>query len=90
MKLSAKQLDLQSKVIINEWLDFDSDKCKQLDDNRDFTKKCLKYGFEDGYMFTDEMGRVWGENKQTGEFYPFHFNIGKKLYGYRLSKKAAN
>ena len=89
-ELTPHQLDLQSKIKIDKWLDIDSDEVRNLDDNYAFTKKCIKLGFQEpAYMFTDTNGRIWGKGTD-GLYYPFHFNRGKILIGYRLSKKAAN
>jgi len=44
---------------------------------------------EPAYLFTDSMGRVWGKG-ENGKYYPYHYDYGKKLYGIRISKKAAN
>jgi len=86
---TPKDLDKQSSVYLDEWVDIDSDKWKKLDDNKIFSKKILRLGFEGGTLFTDNLGRVWG-NAKDGSFYPLHFEVGEKKYGYRLSKKAMN
>ena len=87
---TPQELDAQSKIKIDRWIDVDSEECRDKDDNYAFTKKCIKLGFqEQAYLFTDLHGRIWGKG-QDGYFYPFHFEYGKKLIGYRLSKKAAN
>ncbi len=86
--LTPEQLDQQCKVHIHKWLDMDSEDYKLRDDNIAFSKKCLRIGFEDGFLFVDKLGRVWGIGNDG--FYPFHFEYGNKLYGYRIAKKAAN
>jgi len=87
---SSKELDAQSKIKIDRWIDIDSEECKELDDNHSLTKRWLKLGFEEpAYFFADSLGRVWGKGVD-GIYYPFHFNKGKILIGYRLSKMAAN
>jgi hypothetical protein len=86
--MSPKELDAQSPVKIDEWLDIDGERCKELDPDRKNTKFFMKIGFEDKFLFTDISGRIWGRGSDN--YYPFHFNIGKKLYGFRIAKKAAN
>ena len=90
MNKKPKELDKQSPVFIDEWLDIDSNKCKMLDDDRAFTKKCILIGMESGFMSTDSDGRYWGFDAKKNTYYPLHFNVGNKLYGYKQSKKASN
>jgi len=89
MNLSPKQLDQQSTIKIDEWIDIHSERCKEMDDLRSFTLKCMRIGLEDQFLFTDRDGRLWGKGKE-GKYYPFHLEDGKKLIGLRLSIKAAN
>lgn len=90
--MTPKELDEQSPVIIDKWVDVDSEECRDKDDNRDFTKKILRMGFEDpAFLFVDSLGRIWGKPTDPGTpAYPFHFEYGKKLIGYRISKRAVN
>lgn len=87
---NPSQLDEQSSVKIDEWLDIDSDKCKSVDDNRPLTKKWLHMLMKDYSLQTDSLGRVWGRNEDTGKWYPYHLENGNKLYGIRIAKQAAN
>ena len=87
--LTPAQLDAQSRIPLDGWLDMNSTECKSKDDNIAFTKKCLRIGMKEGFLFTDNFGRVWGKG-DNGTYYPFHFEFYKKLYGYRLATKAAN
>ncbi len=86
---SPRELDAQSKIKIDRWIDIDSKEWRELDDDPGLTKKFLKLGFEESYLFTDTDGRVWGKG-EDGRYYPYHFSSGKKKIGYRLPKKAAN
>lgn len=89
--MTPQELESQSAIKINRWVEVHSQECKDIDsDLHWFTLKCIKIGFEDGYMITDSLGRIWGRNTTTGEYYPFHTEYGKELIGYRLSSKAAN
>jgi hypothetical protein len=83
------QLDQQSKVKVDKWLDLDSEECKDKDPDMPFTKKCLRIGAEDKFLLVDSLGRIWGKG-DGGRYYPFHFEYGKKIYGYRLATTAAN
>lgn len=88
--LKPTQLDEQSSVKIDEWLDIDSDKCKSVDDNRPLTKKWLSMLMEDNTLQLDSLGRVWGRSEDTGKWFPYHLESGGKLYGIRVAKKADN
>lgn len=85
---NAKQLDKQSIVYISKWVDIDSPEAKANDDNRVFTKKVLNMLLNSNDLFTDELGRVWGQGKEN--FYPFHLEVGKQLWGIKIIKNAAN
>lgn len=91
---SPKELDAQSVIKIDEWLDVSSQRCKDIDDDYALTKRMLKVGFEEpAFLACDLDGRIFGRG-ENGRYYPFHFEYGhgdsKKLIGYRLSSKAAN
>lgn len=89
VKLTPEELDLQSSVVLDDWVDIDSERWKDTDDNPMFTKKILRMGMGD-FLFVDTLGRVWGKSKEENKFYPFHYEYGKKKYGYRIPGKAAN
>lgn len=88
------QLDKQSKIKIDAWLDVGSEAHKDRDDNLKLTKEWLKIGLEGGFLFCDSLGRVWGSGAHFGSphtvYYPYHIEYGKKLYGIRVATKAAN
>lgn len=87
---SPQELDAQSPIKITRWVDIDSEEFYDLDDDPGLTKKFLRIGFrEPAFFFCDTLGRIWGKG-ENGIYYPYHFNRGKTLYGYRISKKAAN
>lgn len=89
--MTPAELDAQSKIKVDRWIEVHSQECKDIDDGLHwFTIKCMNIGFEDGFMFVDTLGRIWGRNRETSECYPFHTEHGKELVGYRLAKKAAN
>ena len=85
-----KELDNQSPIHVDKWIDVDSSECRELDDNYSFTKKIVKLGFQEpAYLAVDKLGRIWGRG-ENNKFYPFHMNRGKNIIGYRISKRAAN
>lgn len=88
-QLSPKQLDEQSSVKIERWLDMNSKECLDMDSDPNFTKKCYRIGTESGMLDVDNRGRIWGKGKDGG-YFPFHFEYGKLLYGYRVARLAAN
>jgi len=87
--MRPQELDQQSNVNISRWVELNSQECRDMDDSYHFTQKCVKIGFEDGWMIVDAMGRLWGKGK-AGEYFPFHFTYGNQNIGYRISAKAAN
>lgn len=74
--MTPEQLDAQSAIKIDKWVDLESEDAKLMDDNRDLTKKMLRIGFEEGVMITDSDGRVWGHDPKGGPWFPFHFEYG--------------
>lgn len=88
---TPQELDTQSKIKIDRWVEIGSEEWKDLDDNPAFTKKILRLGLHhpEPFLFTDTMGRIWGKGND-GTFYPFHFEYGKKKLGYRISALALN
>ena len=87
---SPKQLDAQSRIIVDRWVDLYSDECKVMDDNYQFTMQCVKLGFQEpAYLAVDFFGRIWGKGTDN-IYHPFHFEYKNKLIGYKISKKAAN
>ncbi len=89
--LTPNQLDAQSKIQVDRWVEVESDECRTLDDNYSLTKKMIRKLYEEqpAYLFTDSLGRLFGKGVD-GLYYPFHFESYGKLIGYRLAKKAAN
>jgi hypothetical protein len=91
MKLSAKELDSQNEIRIDRWIDLHSEEALAIDDNREFTIKCLRLGMrEPAFLFTDSRGFLWGQGSEPGRYYPFHLEHGNKLIGLKLSTKASN
>lgn len=88
--MNPAEFDKQSPIKIKRWVDIDSEEAKALDNDRALTKKMLKIGFEEKFMTLDSLGRIWGINKENNIYYPFHFENGNDLIGYRIAKKAAN
>lgn len=87
---TPKELDAQSKIKVDRWIEVGSEEWKELDDNPSFTKKCIKLGFmEPAYFFADALGRIWGKG-EDGLYYPFHFKSFGAIIGYRMSTRAAN
>jgi hypothetical protein len=86
--LTPKELDDQCKIKIDKWIDLYSEECRELDSDYQLTLKWFKI-LQGETLFTDRDGRLWGRGKD-GYLYPFHFEYGKKLIGYRISARAAN
>ncbi len=86
---TPKQLDTQCKVKIDRWIDLYSSECRDMDSDHQTAVKWYKMCLGDTGLFLDTDGRIWGRGKD-GYFYPYHFEYGKKLFGYRVSAKAAN
>jgi hypothetical protein len=87
---SPAELDTQTKIKVNRWIEVGSEEWRMLDETPEFTKKIIALGFkEPAYLFTDANGRIWGKG-EDGFFYPFHFKQGSTVIGYRLTKRAVN
>lgn len=83
--LSPKELDAQSPVIIDRWVDLDSEEFKQMDHRfLQFTKDIIRMGI----CVPDLFGRLWGKGDNC--YYPLHDEYAGKNIGYRISKKAVN
>ena len=89
LDISPATLDAQATIKINRWLDLDSEECRAKDDNHSLTKQWLKIGMEAKFLFADPNGRIWGRG-ENGVYFPYHFNVGSTLYGYRIAKQASN
>ena len=57
MDLSPKQLDEQSSVQLDGWLEMDSEKWREADDNPNLTRKWLRMLLGNA-LFVDKLGRV--------------------------------
>ena len=91
LEISPKELDSQSPVVIDRWVDIDSQECKELDDDRKTTLMMMKSGIEGDYMMVDKDGRVFVKSPEESTYFPLHFEWRKKeLIGYRITKKALN
>ena len=88
LDLTTKSLDQQSSVRIDKWIELDSEEWKNVDDNPSFTKKCIKIGFEEKFIFTDSLGRLWCKGSNC--YHPFHLEYKNCYYGLKISAKAAN
>lgn len=89
MNLSPQQLDEQSPIQLDGWVELGSERWREVDDNPALTKKWIKMLMGDA-LSTDSLGRIWGKGKRANSYYPFHLEYGKKKYGIRISKHAAN
>jgi hypothetical protein len=87
---SPMELDAQSSIQLDGWVDLDSERWREVDDDPGLTKKFIRLGFQEpAFFFTDSFGRIWGKG-ENGKYYPYHLSYGKKKYGIRIAKKAAN
>jgi hypothetical protein len=87
---TPSELDEQSEVHLDGWVYVDSERWREVDDDPTLTKRWLRLGFmEPAFLFTDAIGRVWGQGN-GGKWYPYHLEYGKKKFGIRISTKAPN
>jgi len=87
---SPEELDAQSEVQLDGWVDIDSERWREVDDDPKLTKRWIRLGFMDPpFLFTDSLGRIWGKGDQN-RWYPYHLEYGKKKYGIRMSVRAVN
>jgi hypothetical protein len=88
--MTPQQLDAQSLIHIDEWVDLDSERWREVDDDPALTKKFLRILLQDPpALIADDLGRLWGKGKE-GRMYPYHLEYGRKLIGIRIAKKALN
>lgn len=86
---TPKELDAQSTIKVDEWVDVESEKFQQVCQERGAFDYILKVGLRDpAFIHADALGRLWG--KGSHEWFPFHDVIDGRTYGYRISKKASN
>lgn len=87
---SPKELDRNSPVKIDEWVELGSERHYEVDDNPALTKKWfLMLSKEPVYIHLDNLGRCFCFNAE-GQWTPYHCERGNRKYGIRVSKKAAN
>ncbi len=87
--LTPQQLDMQNGVVIDEWIDINCARAKELDNDHDLSVKWMKIAAEAQMLRIDNQGRLWGESGD-GKYFPYHFEHGDKLVGYRVSAQASN
>lgn len=87
--MTSQELDRHIEVELEEWLDINSARLQEMDDDPALTRWFLKLGLEGGFLQTDSEGRVFGE-KEDGTYFPFHVESNGKKYGIRLATKASN
>lgn len=84
-----QQLDAQSPVHIDEWVQVGSPLFKKLIGDQFSFDYFTKVGFRDPpFLFLDELGRVWG--KSEDKWFPFHDRVHGKNYGYRYANTEQN
>ncbi len=95
--ITSQQLDAQSPVKIDRFVEFYGEDARAVDSDRDLTKFMLGILLEGGSVCLDDLGRIWGKGgTDKTKFYPFHiehdWNVGRrpKLVGFRFSQKASN
>jgi hypothetical protein len=87
--LTPQQLDSQCGVVISEWIDINCARAQEIDDDQELSVKWLKIAAEAGMLRVDLFGRLWG-SVGDNVWFPYHFEHGNKLVGYKLSSMAAN
>lgn len=82
--LSSKELDAQSPIKIDIWIDVESEEAKRIMKYPLFTKEILRLNI----CKVDDLGRLWGEG--SSGYYPLHDEYKGKIIGWRVAKMAAN
>lgn len=84
-------LDRQSPVKIDRWLDVDSEEFKRIDPDTWVTKQLLRRGLACDALMTDSDGRVWSNPIDPNDKrFPLNFTEGGITYGYRIPERAHN
>lgn len=88
---SPKELDEQSTIYLDGWVDLDSEKWRSVDEDPALTKKWIAMLTKgpDAYLKLDSDGRLWARARDQ-RWYPFHIERLRRKYGIRIAKKAAN
>ena len=68
--LTPQQLDAQSTVHLHSWVDVDSERHKEIDDNLPFTKKIIRLDF----LMIDSLGRL-GARMMTASIIRFTWSM---------------
>jgi hypothetical protein len=85
----AEELDAQSPVKVDEWLEIGSIKFHKIVGDIGTFNCFIRMGFHDPpFLFRDELARVWikGSDKWT----PLNDVVGGKTYGYKYASAAKN
>lgn len=82
-------LENQSPVKIDRWIDIQSPEANEFaPEMNKLIIKLLEHPKEGDKIFTDNLGRIWGEG-EVG-YYPLHDTFCGENIGYRFVKKAVN
>jgi len=87
--LTSMQLDSQSCIQLDGWVEVGSEQAKRLDQDHALAIEWLHMGSQDGWFVVDTQGRIFGKSLDNN-YFPYHFESGDKKYGYRMSTLAAN
>lgn len=91
LNINPLELDNQSPIKINRWMNVESEAFKDMDDNEEFTKTILKMGFESPqFLWLDSKGRIWGKGNEKDKYYPLHLTYGGLNIGFMISRTASN
>lgn len=92
LELTPQELDAQSTIKVERWVDLNSQEMYEMDDMPYLTKHWLELGINNRYFFTDVQGRVWYKSPfdSSMPYEPYRFTYYGKEYGIRMSEKATS
>lgn len=91
IEMSPKDLDAQSVIQVDEWVDLGSQKHRDTDEWYVLSTSLLEKSSENGFLKIDSLGRLWVHGIDQ-EFLPYHYDskAGNQFLGLRIATAAAN
>lgn len=89
IEMTPQALDAQNSVQLEEWVSFDSQKHKDIDEDYKISARLLETAVQNSFLRVDKLGRLWVLGPNT-EVYPYHIEKDNKHYGLRIPQIASN
>lgn len=90
LSLTPVELDAQSPIKVERWVDIDSREMQEMDDMPTLTRNWLQIGMKQDVFKLDSQGRVWYQINKNEPYQPFTFTYYGREIGIRMSVMATN